>query len=258
MIHTANVGDAKRQPGQCHPVAVAFTRFFAGIRRGAMALSMLLLLSALPGMAQSMATVTRFDDTNSTSGSGYPGLGAGAIDSSGNKDLRYAMQQAIYYGGTWTIRFSSTCTVTNPCKITLTNPLPPITSKSSNPLVLTIDGGEFGEVIVDGAGSYRAFFVDDATVTLANLQIQNAKAKGGDGGWGETAGGGGGAGLGAGVFVNTLLGQPELLAHGEQGSGNGRGHFIQRNQSGLCLERDHLQGLGGDSWEYAHRHCVFL
>jgi hypothetical protein len=116
------------------------------------------------------------------------------------------LQGAIVTGGKWTINFPSTCTATNPCVITLTNPLPPITSKSSNPLILTIDGGEFGDVIIDGgSGSgnkFRAFFVDDAKVMLANLQIQNALAQGGAGGHGDWLGGGGGAGLGAGAFVN--------------------------------------------------------
>jgi hypothetical protein len=167
-----------------------------------MALCALLLLAALPAISQGTATVTLFTDTNSTDGSGNPGLGAGYIDSSGHYDLRFALQGAIVTGGKWTINFPSTCTATNPCVITLTNPLPPITSKSTNPLILNIDGGEFGNVIIDGAGAYRAFFIDDANVTLANLQIQNALAQGGAGGEGVWLGGGGGAGLGAGVFVN--------------------------------------------------------
>ena len=85
-------------------------------------------------------------------------------------------------------------------------------------LTLTIDGGEFGQVIIDGNSggklettslgivinslTNRVFFVDSGTVTLANLQIQDAVAKGGDGGLGGDAGGGGGAGLGGCIFVN--------------------------------------------------------
>ncbi|MGH7329579.1 MAG: hypothetical protein ACREJX_14635, partial [Polyangiaceae bacterium] len=81
------------------------------------------------------------------------------------------------------------------CTITLAGPLPPIVQNQ------TIDGGTFGRVIIDGASTYRAFWVDSGTVTLHNLQIQNAKAQGGAGG-SSYGGGGGGAGLGAGLFVN--------------------------------------------------------
>jgi len=199
MIQTTVVGQTKRQPGRNHPAAVALTRFFARTRRCGLAFGALMLLAALPAIAQSTATVTLFTDLNSVDGSGNPGLGAGEIDGSGNIDLRYALQQAIANGGTWTIKFSSICTVANTCTIVLNNPLPPITGAGLN---LTVDGGEFGEVIIDGAYAYRAFFVDDAKVTLANLQIQNALAQGGVGGEGKWLGGGGGAGLGAGAFVN--------------------------------------------------------
>ena len=78
----------------------------------------------------------------------------------------------------------------SPCFITLGGPLPAITHN------LTINGGSLGNVIIDGADSYRVFFVDTGTVTLANLQIQNALAKGGNGG--SPGGGGGGLGAGAG------------------------------------------------------------
>jgi len=79
--------------------------------------------------------------------------------------------------------------------ITLAAALPPITGD------LTIDGGTLGDVILDGAGAYRVFFVDSGTVALKNLWIRNALAQGGAGGSGD-GGGGGGAGLGAGLFVN--------------------------------------------------------
>jgi hypothetical protein len=202
MSHTTIAGYAKRQPDRKHPMAVALTRFIARHWRSGMALCALLLLAELPAMAQNTATVMLFTDTNSVDSSGNAGLGAGHIDSSGNMDLRYVLQDVIALGGTWTIKFSSACTVSTPCTIVLTNPLPPITSNTGNPLILTIDGGEFGQVIIDGAGAYRAFFVDNAQVTLANLKIQNALAQGGAGGAAQSFGGGGGAGLGAGVFVN--------------------------------------------------------
>jgi len=79
--------------------------------------------------------------------------------------------------------------------ITLAAALPPIMGD------LTIDGGTLGDVILDGAGAYRVFFVDTGAVALKNLWIQNARAEGGAGGTGD-GGGGGGAGLGAGLFVN--------------------------------------------------------
>jgi hypothetical protein len=80
-----------------------------------------------------------------------------------------------------------------PCTITLAAALPPITHD------LTIDGGTFGNVFIDGANTFPGFFVDTGTVRIANLQIQNATARGGDAGGG---GGGGGLGAGGGLFVN--------------------------------------------------------
>jgi hypothetical protein len=79
-----------------------------------------------------------------------------------------------------------------PCEIILSGPLPAINSSN-----LTIDGGTFGTIIIDGASTYRAFWVNGGTVTIKNLQIQDVTAKGGNGG----AGSGGGAGLGGGLFV---------------------------------------------------------
>jgi hypothetical protein len=114
-----------------------------------------------------------------------PGTGTGA-----SGDLRHAILNAS--AGT-TIVFDTTAMCgASSCTITLAGPLPPIAQN------LTIDGGYFGRVIVDGANAYRAFWVDSGTVTLANLQIQHANATGGSG----EDGGGGGAGLGAGLFVH--------------------------------------------------------
>ncbi len=130
-------------------------------------------------------TVTAFTDTAS---GGAAGNGAGAPG-----DLRSAILAANSLGGTGnTINFDCG---NPPCTIVLNGPLPPITSN------LTIDGGQFGNVILDGNHAYRVFFVDSGHVTLANLQIQNALAEGGAGGSGYE-GGGGGLGAGAGLFVN--------------------------------------------------------
>ena len=159
-------------------------------------LAAILSLLTAGAHAQTIYTVTLATDTQSTDSSGNPGLGPGAPG-----DLRYGIQQAIADGGTQIIQFStSICNASVPCKITLSNPLPPI--ENNGGLNLTIDGGTFGWVIIDGASSYRVFFVDAGTVTLRNLQIQNALAQGGAGG---VYGGGGGLGAGAGLFVNQSM-----------------------------------------------------
>lgn len=203
MFQSVNV---KHRPGQSARATVASTIFLTGFLRSLLALSAFMLLSTLQAAAWGgpiQLQVTRFDDTASVDGDSThtgtynkSGLGPGVAG-----DLRYALQWAdsdAGSGNTYLISFPA-CTTTSPCTITLNGPLPPITGTN---LTVIIDGGEYGAVTIDGAGLYRAFFVDDGTVTLANLRIQNALAKGGNGGWGSMFGGGGGAGLGAGVFVD--------------------------------------------------------
>jgi hypothetical protein len=168
------------------------------------------ILLAFPHGArtQTIYTVTATTDTASVDTDqsdaiyNMPGLGPGSPG-----DLRYGIQHAIANGGEQTIEFNCG----NPCTIMLNNPLPPITSSSGNPLVLTINGGHNGTVVIDGHSAYRVFFVDNATVTLANLVIQNAKAQGGSGGSASLStfttdggAGGGGMGAGAGLFVNQI------------------------------------------------------
>lgn len=132
-------------------------------------------------------------DTDSNAGTpgsltNPPGTGNGNAG-----DLRSAILSA---GSGSTIVFNTTAMCgSSTCVIPLNGPLPPIENS------ITLDGGLFGRVIVDGGAAYRAFFVDNGTVTLQNLQIQRALAEGGAGG-GDGFGGGGGAGLGAGIFVN--------------------------------------------------------
>src|SRR5437868_1992864 len=123
-------------------------------------------------------TVTLNTDSNS---GGAAGTGPGILG-----DLRFAINTSTA-GDTFLFNCGS------PCLITLGGPLPAITHN------LIIDGGSLGNVIIDGADLYRVFFVDTGSVTLAHLQIQNARATGGNGGPG---GGGGGLGAGAGLFVN--------------------------------------------------------
>jgi hypothetical protein len=153
------------------------------------ALGVLVLCIAPPARAAT-DTVTVFSDTNA---GGLAGTGAGNPG-----DLRSTMLNAAAGD---TIRFNCP---SSPCTITLGGPLPPITQN------LTIDGGVFGSVILDGNGAYRVFFVDSGTVTIANLRIQNALAQGGAGGAGLAAAGGG-AGLGAGVFVNQATANVSLI-----------------------------------------------
>jgi hypothetical protein len=157
----------------------------------------LLLLSATA--SATTFTVTVFTDTaaNSPANAG-DGLGTGNPG-----DLRWSILQANAAGGTNIIDFSC---ASAPCTITLGGPLPPIFATATTPggingYNLTIDGGEYGDIIIDGGSKYRVFFVDNVAVTLNHLQIQNANATGGAGGGGD-AGGGGGAGFGAGLFVN--------------------------------------------------------
>ena len=136
----------------------------------------------------SAATFTVTDFTDGAAG-GLAGTGPGSAG-----DLRSAILAANAAGGSNAIAFACGAP---PCTITLQGPLPPIMSD------LAINGA--GNVIVDGAGSYRAFFIDTGTVALSNLTIRNASAKGGAGGnvgGNGGGGGGGGAGLGAAVFVN--------------------------------------------------------
>src|SRR5277367_2157307 len=83
-------------------------------------------------------SVTIFTDTAS---GGLAGTGLGTAG-----DLRYQILAANTAGGINTINFSCGAP---PCTITLGGPLPPITSN------LTIDGGTYANIVIDGAGSYR-------------------------------------------------------------------------------------------------------
>lgn len=147
-----------------------------------------LVTSMILALAGPAAAYTWTVNTNADTSVGTPpGTGTGDGGSpAGTGTLRYLMLNADPGD---TIEFSCG----TPCTITLGGPLPPITRS------VTIDGGN--NVIIDGANTWRAFFVDTNTVTIRNLTIQNVKATGGNGGAGKYSGGGG-AGLGAGVFVN--------------------------------------------------------
>ncbi len=130
---------------------------------------------------------------------GVGGVTPGTCNDGNSGELRYEICQAITdytnNGVPDTILFPG-CLPSSPCTITLSAPLPPMTKG------MTIDGGTYGSVIIDGSSTYRAFWADKGTFTLANLKIQNVDAVGGNGGSGS-GGGGGGAGFGAGLVVNS-------------------------------------------------------
>jgi hypothetical protein len=79
MRQTALFATVNRPPSQSAPVAAASTIFSTGFWKGWLALCVLLLFS-LTAAAQTTYTVTRLDDTNTTDGNGYPGIGFGIRD----------------------------------------------------------------------------------------------------------------------------------------------------------------------------------
>src|SRR5436189_3684729 len=95
------------------------------------------LLTAIPALA---ATLTVNVNTDTASG-GLAGTGAG-VGAGLAGDLRYTMRNA---GPGDTIVFS----LASPSTIPLNGPLPPITQN------LTIDGGTYGRVVIDGNNLYR-------------------------------------------------------------------------------------------------------
>ncbi|HTU70225.1 MAG TPA: hypothetical protein VMF11_07865 [Candidatus Baltobacteraceae bacterium] len=153
-----------------------------------------------------------------------PGTPAGTGSGSAG-DLRSAIFAADAASGS-VITFSS-CTVGSPCEITLNGPLPPITANT------IIDGGTYGNVIINGNNTYRAFWAENGTIELANLEIENALAQGGNGS-GPEIGGGGGAGLGAGLFVDaaTVSVVNDLFSSASAVGGTGGSFSASENDGG--------------------------
>jgi hypothetical protein len=174
-----------------------------------------------------------------------PGTTPGICPGGNNGDLRYELCNAIP-GDTIVFDTNAMCGGGVPCTITLAAPLPPIVQNE------TIDGGSFGNVIIDGAGKYRAFFVDSGVVSIANLQIQNTRAQGGAGGSGY-GGGGGGVGIGAGLFVNqagadVTISNLYFLNNAAAGGAGGalvRSSFVQSGGGGGGMAFDGADGSGG-------------
>jgi hypothetical protein len=141
-----------------------------------------------------------------------PGTGAGVAG-----DLRHAILNSnpadaiVFSCGT-------------PCTVTLNGPLPPIQHD------LTIDGGTFGNVVIDGNAAFRALWADGGNVSLHALRIQNVLAQGGVGGTGFPTAGGGGLGAGAGLFIRSasvtlsaVFFSGEVVRGGAGGTGQGSG-----------------------------------
>lgn len=87
---------------------------------------------------------------------------------------------------------SSDHTINFTASFTMSAPVAPIVAEGG--AVITINGNGF---TIDGASSFRPFFIYSGEVNIADLGIANASAQGGDGA-------GGGMGAGGGVFVNSL------------------------------------------------------
>ncbi len=128
------------------------------------------------------------DTTPGTPAGSGTGSGAGLVG-----DLRYAIVQANANPGSLITFSSSICSASAPCTIALAGPLYPISANT------VIDGGTYGNVIINGGGTSRIFWADSATQYLLNLDIENGLAQGGTSG----GSGGGGAGFGGCLFVNS-------------------------------------------------------
>lgn len=124
-------------------------------------------------------------------------------------------------GGDATINFQNSITLTN----TISPNLRPInTNTDFTPAanVITINGGGF---TLNGAGTFRGFFVRGGTVTINNLTFNNTLSKGGNGG---QFGGGGGGGIGGALIVGsgstvTLVNPSFMNSTAQGGSGGGAG-----------------------------------
>ena len=161
---------------------------------------------------------------------------ADASNGNGNPTLRDAISYANAHPGT-TITFSSAIAGQT---ITLTSELPLILGSGT-----VINGGN-NNITVNGANSYRVFFVGGAgqtgepastVATIENLTISHANAAGGSGGNGT---GGGGAGLGGAIFVSSTgaltVSNLNLTSNAATGGAGGTGNSITGGGGG---------GMGG-------------
>ncbi|GAA4332520.1 hypothetical protein GCM10023165_07160 [Variovorax defluvii] len=109
---------------------------------------------------------------------------------------------------------------------------------------ITINGNRH---TLDGAGTYRGFFLGAGTVTINDLTLQNLRAKGGDGGQ-DFAMGGGGMGAGGAVFarsgVDLTLNNVSLVSNSAVG-GNSNANFTPANPNAIYMASGGGGGLGG-------------
>lgn len=112
-----------------------------------------------------------------------------------NGDFRYVLNQILNAQAQAGAPTSHTIFFDIPT-VTLGALPPPINLYQQDTIII---GNSLGiPTIIDGAGAYRPFFINQGTVTLQNMTIQNGMAQGGAG----TMGGGGGMGAGGAVLVN--------------------------------------------------------
>ena len=135
--------------------------------------------------------------------------------------------------------------------ISLSQLLPIVNFANTN--TVTIDGSNGGnQIIIDGDGSFRGFFIRQGNVTLQNITLSNTSATHNDSG---LTGGGGGLGAGGGVFndegdvtINNVTFQKCTASGGSgeeaniEGCGGGGGMGGIGGSKGF---RDSLSGGGG-------------
>src|SRR5258706_11404979 len=159
------------------------------LRRRSIGLASTILIAALASSSAIGATLTVTATTDSGAGS-----------------LRNALASA---GVGDTIVFSGAGIGTH----VLASPLPTIASS------VTIDGGQYGSVAIDGNNASRLFVITAGTVTLRNLRLQKGFSTGGNGGF---PGGGGGLGAGGCIFIGGRSITPGAVGVWGRGGGGGK------------------------------------
>lgn len=127
-----------------------------------------------------------------------------AVDVSTANDLNNAIANANFLNQEATINFQNDITLVpfvTPNLPPFLLPLNAFTNFSPVNRPFIINGNSH---TLDGAGSFRQFFVRNGSVVINNLTFANAQAQGGSGGGVNTgSGGGGGGGLGASLYISS-------------------------------------------------------
>ena len=112
---------------------------------------------------------------------------------------------------------------------------------------LTIVGDGAPNLVIDGAGTNRVFFVQSGSVEISELTIRNGAAIGGAGGSGGVGGGGGGLGAGGAIFVDsTAVVTISALTIEDSSAVGGAGGTYQPLSDGGSGGGGGLGGDGGD------------